>query len=108
MRNWIEKLLQSRHLSLTQLAARLGYKSKTSLARLMDGHVRDSSIRDFEQRALDSLDLSQQERASLHDAAQIKMYGQDNWETDREMWAYLRQEPLMEPMPPITTISRIS
>ncbi len=104
MRNWIEKLLQSRHLSLTQMAARLGYKSKTSLARLMDGHVRDSSIRDFEQRALDSLDLTREERASLHDAAQIKMYGQDNWETDREMWAYLRQEPLMEPAGPMVIL----
>ncbi len=96
MRTYIEGLLQSRHMSLTQMAARLGYRSKTSLCRLMDGHVRDVSVRDFEQRVMNRLELTAEEREALHDAAQVKMFGREAWLMDQEMWAYLRQDGIPE------------
>ena len=92
MREFVLNFAERRRLSLSRLAVRLGYKSRTSLVRVMDQSVRASSVRDFESRLLQHFELSEAERADLERAVEIKLYGEQSYLTDQGLWALLRQD----------------
>ncbi len=92
MRDFVVSFAAQRRLSLSQMSQKLGYKSRTSLVRLMDAHVRAASVSDFVARMRRHFDLSDAEKAALSRAVEIKLYGEASYMADRALWSILRQE----------------
>lgn len=92
MREFIEHFLASEGLTLTKLAEALGYKSKTSLNRIMDGSTRPKGLQEFECRMKGRFPLSSKQWDELHDAVTIAVRGKDVFRTNCEMWRFIRGE----------------
>ncbi len=94
MKAYIEEFMQSRSLTTGQLTEKLGYKSKTSLVRIMDGTVRESTLRDFAARMRQSFDLDGAEDRELTRAVQTAIYGEETWNIAVEFGSLIRMRPL--------------
>ena len=57
------------------LTTELGYRSKTSLERLMNGSTRDASLERFEENVRAAFELTEEEQAQLHEAVQVARQG---------------------------------
>lgn len=66
MKNYILHFIVQNGLTLNEYAQALGYKSVTSLKRLMEGDVKARAYRQFEERIVGKFTLSADERAELH------------------------------------------
>ena len=86
------RMIQKKYaLSLSGLAERLGYRSKTSLTRIMAGNARPQSIRKFEEAVLSGFELSEDEIKQLSETVQIAIYGEERLMTNRAVWEFLRE-----------------
>lgn len=90
MRQYITKFMEDRNLSMTRLSELLGYRSKTSLARLMEDGSREKSLLQFESAMKSAFDLTDNERAGLQRAVQIAIRGRTAYLAEEEMWQFLR------------------
>lgn len=90
MREFIHQFIGSRELSLSRFSSLLGYKSKTSLVRLMEEGSREKSIRQFESAMLSTFDLTEDERSALRRAAEITVRGRAAYLAEQEMWRFVR------------------
>lgn len=90
MRRFISHFAEERGLSLSEIAERLSYKSKTSLVRLMDENVREKSVYRFQRTMRAAFELTPSEEEALNEAVEIKLYGSQKQEIFREMRGLLR------------------
>ena len=90
MRAFVQAFAAARKLTLAALANELGYRSKTSLTRIMDDRVRAESIRRVEDALRQRFALTREEEEQLSAAAEMKLYGKEIRSEDREMWRFLR------------------
>lgn len=91
--NCLSAILETRGISATQLAAMLGYKSKTTLLRILQG---DAGLRCVGNVYKDlcccaALRLTEQETDRLHIAYEVELWGLDNYRARMEMWHLLRR-----------------
>ena len=86
---FILRFTKERNLTVIALAEKLGYKSKTSLDRLMNANSRESSIQKFEELMLTAFDLNETERAALHRAVRIACEGEEQYRISEKMHALL-------------------
>ena len=75
MRSFLEQFQQQRGLTLRELAQRLGYSSKTSILRMMDGNVTPATLLEFARRLQQNFPLDEQELWTLQRAVDMKHYG---------------------------------
>lgn len=87
----INRLIEERGITLSDLTAQLGYHSKTSLVRIMKGQVNQRAVDTFAKRVKDNLELSQTEREELNEVIEYLRWQQD-YESSREMLRFLRGE----------------
>lgn len=96
MKDYIRRFLRAKELSLPTLAEKLGYKSKTSLDRIMSGSIRKSSLKRFESAMLAAFPLTAEEKVELHDAVRIAQNGRSAYLIEKEMWAILQGDELSQ------------
>lgn len=90
LQDYIQKLMRDNGLSKSALAEKLGYKSKTSLDRIMQDSTREASLRKFKQSVLNAFPLSPEEKRALNEAVQIGIYGMRQYLLDQQMWQFVR------------------
>jgi hypothetical protein len=93
----IRELAEKRGLSLEVMAQLLGYRSPTSLKRIMNERVRPSTLSDFVKRMEAHMDLSAAESAALDRAVRVRRNGESRvreWEAFR---SFLQGETLPAP-----------
>lgn len=86
-REWLEYLLSSRKLSINRLSTMLGYKSPTSIKRILHNHMSSTSIQQLTRRLEQcaSLQLTSIELQQLIEAARIELFGEEQFFGNREM-----------------------
>ena len=83
LKTCIRELAEKRSLSIEVMSQLLGYRSPTSLKRIMHDNVRPATLSDFVRRMEAHMELSEGERASLERAVRIRQYGLD-WVRERD------------------------
>ena len=96
MSDCLDRIMKRRDLSLSALAGLLGYKSKTTIARIMRGEAGVASVEKVaaDIRRCDALALSRQEEQMLDAALRISKNGEENIRFNDEMWDFLRAAPV--------------
>lgn len=89
MREYLRKVMDERSLSLAALSEKLGYRSKTSLDRIMSANSRESSLRKFERAMLASFPMTAEEEAELHEAVRIAIYGEEKVRVGEKMMEFV-------------------
>ena len=97
MRKYIEAFAAFYSMNLSQLSERLGYRSKTSLIRMMDEPVRPKSAQDFRKRLLANFQLSPKQIEELDRALHIKIYGLENYMINQELVRFIHSEHSIYP-----------
>ena len=92
-------LMEQRGLSASHLAELLGYKSKTTLLRVLQGKAGMRCIGNVytDLCRCSALQLTQAEEDRLHVAYQVELWGLEDYQARLEMWRLLRKnetEPL--------------
>lgn len=84
---WLESLLSSRKLSITKLAVTLGYRSPTSLKRILHNRANIASIQQLMRRLEQcaSLQLTPVELRSLMEVVRMEAVGEEQYLGNREM-----------------------
>lgn len=90
LQDYIQKLMAERGLSKSALAEALGYRSKTSLDRIMSDASRESSLRKFKQAVLAAFPMTPEEKRELNEAVQIGIYGMRQYLLNQQMWKFVR------------------
>lgn len=90
MEAFINGILKAHNLSLSGLTKLLGYRSKTSISRIIGGSVRPDSIMKFEYELRRAIKLSEEESAQLSEAAQIAIYGREKYLANRAFWRFIQ------------------
>lgn len=90
IREVTRKIAKARGLTLSGLTEKLGYRSKTSLERIMNGTTRESSLVKFEQAMHEALILSEEERAALHEAVLVSRCGEETYRVRLKMWEFVQ------------------
>lgn len=101
MRQLVRDVQQKRHLSLAELADVLGYKSQTSIARVMQGKANTESVIRFAQLMKESkaLALTDEERDRLDQALEFKRLGSVRFAATQILRQLLREDmPLVDPV----------
>ena len=91
MEKMINALLENRGMSLSELTARLGYQSKTSLVRIMKNQANQRALNTFVKRLKTHLVLSDAEMMRLTEAMEFLRW-QENYASSQEMLRMLRGE----------------
>lgn len=88
---YISWLLEDRKLASTELAVRLGYKSQTSIARIMQGTANRESIEKFALLLMADrhIALNEHEKCELQKAVDSTLLGPEGYRASQEMWAFL-------------------
>lgn len=71
------------------LTTELGYRSKTSLERLMNGSTRDASLERFEENVRAAFELTEEEQAQLHEAVQVARLGEEQYLVGLKVWDFV-------------------
>lgn len=93
IREYIQKITFKENLSLKELSAALGYKSRTTLDRILKEDATPAAIRKLEQALIDTFSLTADEKAALHEAAQITIYGAEKYLVSKKMWDFVQGIP---------------
>ena len=96
MRDYMLDFMRSHELSMAKLAELLGYKSKTSLARLMEDSSRPKSVIQFEAAMRRAFTLTEAEDAALHRAVAMTILGRATYLAQEEMWRFVRGESVCD------------
>lgn len=87
--NFIHRYLRDRNMTMTELMTLLGYRSKTSLVRLVKGNVSIRSMEAFAEKMRDYGSLTEEENKELEEAVEIIRW-QDDYYSSVEMLKFLR------------------
>ena len=90
MESFINGIMQDHELTLSGLTKLLGYKSKTSISRIMEGTVRPDSITKFAGELRRAMELSEEEQAALTEAEQVSIYGRERYLANQALWRFLQ------------------
>lgn len=90
VREYIRNILFQENLSLSELSKILGYKSRTSLDRILNANTRPESIRKLEQALLKAFSLTSDEKRALHEAVQVTIYGKERYLATQKMWDFVQ------------------
>ncbi len=93
IREYIQKITFRENLSLKELSDALGYKSRTTLDRILKEDATPAAVRKLEQALLDTFALTPDEKAALHEAAQITIYGAEKYLVSKKMWDFVQGIP---------------
>ena len=102
LRETLRSVAKRRKLSISQLSALLGYSSATSLSRIMQGNVRANTLADFYTRAQQTLELTEEEKAALDGAVQLRLYGAEALKEREAFRAWLLAD---RTAPPVLTVT---
>lgn len=89
IKEYMNAYLKERDMTLVELTAKLGYKSKTSIVRIMNGDVTVRSFDKFVARMRKLGDLTEKESAQLDEAVEL-MRWQEDYHPSREMLGFLQ------------------
>lgn len=94
--SYIRQLQRSHGLTLQELSIQLGYKSPTSLTRLMQEASTFESLQKFAERlrSCTTLELSQEEDSQLYDLVELYDVGGEDYNVMLALRRLLRGEPL--------------
>lgn len=97
MRQFIQSLQKSRGLSVADMAALLGYKSQTSVARVMQGRANIDSVTKFCQQLKDNeqIALTDEEASQLDRILEYTKLGDEGYATTDVLRQLLREDPPM-------------
>lgn len=101
MRQLVKDIQKEHHLSLAELAAVLGYKSQTSIARIIQDKANDESLVRFAQLMKESpaLALTDEEREGLDQVLEYKRLGPVKYAAAQVLRQLLRGDmPLVDPV----------
>lgn len=87
MEKLLVEIMNARSMSMAELTRRLGYRSKTSITRIMKDQASDRAVETFARRMNDALDLTSEER-EWFDAIVKRILRQDD--ALEEMLYFLR------------------
>lgn len=89
---WLSQFLATRKISMKHLSRLLGYRSPTSIARILQGHANQMSITQLTERfdSCSALTLSQQDSQGLKEAVKRDVFGAEQYESNLEMERLLR------------------
>ena len=90
IQEYVKALLLKQGITLEGLAKKLGYKSRTSLDRIMNATARADSVRKLEKALLDAFPHTEREAAELHNAVQIAIYGREKFLAAQQMWNFVQ------------------
>lgn len=89
IRDFCERFVAEHGMSMASLAMVLGYRSTTSLYRIMDDSVRPSSLTGFQNSFAEAFALSDDEKKALSEAISLKMYGSEKAAAYQAMSSFL-------------------
>ena len=89
LQEYIREFMDCQGLSITALSEKLGYKSKTSLERILSGTSRKKSLDRFEEAMAQTFSLSRPELDALRQTKQVTLYGREEFRMNQEMWAFV-------------------
>ncbi len=90
IRQYLKQLADREGLSLKGLSDLLGYKSRTSLDRILKDSAKPESIRKLEQLLNRRFELTQDERNALHAAVRVSIYGEEKCRAMQYMWHFVQ------------------
>ena len=90
IRQYLKQLADREGLSLKGLSDLLGYKSRTSLDRILKDSAKPESIRKLEQLLPGRFELTQDEREALHSAVRVSIYGAEKCRAMQYMWHFVQ------------------
>ena len=90
LQEYIREFMDCQGLSITALSEKLGYKSKTSLERILSGTSRKKSLDRFEEAMAKTFSLSRPELDALRQTKQVTLYGREEFRMNQEMWAFVQ------------------
>lgn len=101
--SYVRQLLRSRDLTLQGLCALLGYRSLTSLTRIMQGSANRESLMKFAERlhACTELALTRQESSQLDDLIELRDIGDEDYGAMLALRRMIRGEPFTVTSPPV-------
>ena len=83
-------LMKAYGLSRDGLTKALGYKSKTSLARIMNGEANDDSLRKYSSAVRDVFHLTDEEDRQLSAAVNLSLYGKERYYAFQALWDFIQ------------------
>lgn len=85
---YLTEIMRRKHISVSDLARRLNYRSRTSLSRLMRDETRFDSIEDFMQRLepVSAWLLTSEEMRQLKKAMEVSRLGRARYKAYEEIW----------------------
>ena len=96
MRQYVTSLAAQKGLSIKALSEKLGYRSRTSLVRLMDQPVTEKTLGDFSMRVIREFSLTEKEAEVLYQATVDKRFGPERAATLTEMLRLVAGEEASE------------
>ncbi len=96
LRDLIGEWQRREGLTLSALSQRLGYGSKTSLQRVMNGQARASSALQLELRLREHIPMSLEETTRLHREIGLLRFGEADWQVFEAIWVLLSAHRLTD------------
>ena len=95
---WLQQLMVTRQVSIKRLSLLLGYKSPTSLARILHAKANSDSIQQLAERIrlCDQIELTSREQRQLNAAVKMDLLGADQYFSNLEMEKLLKGLPANE------------
>ena len=90
IQEFIKYLTEREETTLQGISDRLGYKSRTTMDRIVRGSANPESIRKIEKVLLDHMRLSEEEIKALHEAVQVSIYGAEKVRAMQQMWVFVQ------------------
>ena len=90
LRELLQLLAERRGITQNELCQRLGYRSRTSLARLESGRGSRRALENLHRRALENLQLTREESACMREIIG-RAFWQEDYEASQEMLRFLSQ-----------------
>jgi hypothetical protein len=89
---WLSDFLTTRRISIKHFSRLLGYKSPTSVARILQGRANAMSVAQLAERFGEcrALPLTQEESQALREAVKLDLFGADQYYSNLEMEQLLR------------------
>lgn len=89
IRCFLKDIARKNGVTMGALTAMLGYRSKTSLERLMNGSTRSASLNQFQENVQKTFDLTTEEKAGLLEAIQVARLGEEQYLVSLKVWDFV-------------------
>lgn len=92
IQEYIKTFAEKEDLSLKALSDRLGYKSRTSLDRILTAQATPDSVRKLERLMLNTFKMGKTDAKELHESVLVSIYGEEKYRAMKQMWVFVRGE----------------